>query len=141
MCYSEWPTMILVNALVLCLASDDCRNVWLEKRESHPQMLLQSSKEDFINGILNDQPPSPSPSLYLGPPVIMNIRIIDASTGVQIEDTLRFLEIHLEKIILDSPSISTPRLRKVKMNIWKKEKKKKKNAYSVNHTTKNILYK
>ena len=46
---------------------------------------------------------------------------------IQIEDAHRFLEIHFEKIILDSTSTFAPSIWKVKMNVWKK--KKEKNAY------------
>ena len=40
-----------MNPLVLGLVPDDRRNVWLKKKELHPQNILQSSKEDRTNGI------------------------------------------------------------------------------------------
>ena len=49
--YLEWPTMTFVNSLVFCLTPDDCQNIWLKKRELHPQNILQSSKEDSTNRI------------------------------------------------------------------------------------------
>ena len=73
-----------------------------------------------------------SPSLSLGRLVVVNIRIINASTVeqnasvVQIGVAHRFLEILLEKIILDLISLFAHRLRKVKTTIWKKNKNKKK---------------
>ena len=72
--------VILVNSLVLCLVPDDRRNVWLNKRESHPQNIPQSSKRDDK---WNWECPAPMfvyLAICLGRPVIENIRKMKAST-------------------------------------------------------------
>ena len=77
--YSEWPTMIFVNSLVLCLAPDDRRNVWLKKRESHPLNIRSHQKIWQMEFKMTYLSLSLSLSLSLGCPVIVNIRIIHAS--------------------------------------------------------------
>ena len=73
--YLEWPTMILANSLVLCLAPDDRRNV--EKGVSSTKYAAQIKR--ISNKWNLEWPASLSLSLSLGRPVILNILIINTT--------------------------------------------------------------
>ena len=123
-CLVGCSTMTLVNSLIL--APDDSRNVWLNKRESHPKIYRCHQKKIWQMEFRMTNPPS----LYLSlvRPVIVNICIINAST---VEPKCRYSpdrrrsQTFRNSFIFDSTSVFAPCLRKVKTNIWKKEK----NAY------------
>ena len=78
--YLERPTMILVNSLVLCQAPDDRRNVWLKKGSFIPEIYHNHQKNIWQWNLKWPASLSLSLSLSLGRPVIVNIRIINAST-------------------------------------------------------------
>ena len=111
----------------------------VKKRESNPQNIPQSSKEDLANGILNDQPRlSLSLSLF-GRPVIVNIRIINAFTVEP--KCLCCPDRRLPHIFIRKKLSSTQHLYSLPVYENKKEnlKGRKKKTHTVNHAPKNKL--
>ena len=72
--YFEWPTMTLVNSLVLCLTT-----VWLKKKESHSKIYCNHQKKVWQIEFRMTCP-SLSLSFSLGYLVIVKIYMINTST-------------------------------------------------------------